>query len=52
MDDHKENLAVQDREVALFGAVLADADLDAELEALEQLEADEAMQEMGDLAPQ
>ena len=41
MDDHKENLAVQKREQELFGKVLEDEDLMGELEALEQLEADE-----------
>lgn len=41
MEDHKENLQIQEREQQLFGKVLVDADLMDELEALEQLEADE-----------
>ena len=51
MDDHKENLAVQEREQALFGKVLDEADLLGELEALEQLEADELGEQIPDLGP-
>ena len=41
MDNHKENLQLQEREQQLFGKVLDEADLLGELEALEQMEADE-----------
>ena len=52
MDDHKENLAVQKREQELFGKVLEEEDLLSELEALEQLEADELANQIPDLGPQ
>ena len=49
MDDHKENLAQQQREAELFGEPLKDDDLMNELEELERLEAEA---EMGELGPQ
>ena len=49
MEDHQENLAVQQREQELFGKVLQDDDLLSELEALE---AEEAAQQLPELGPQ
>ena len=43
VEDHKEQMALREREVELFGEELADEDL---LNELEQLEADEAAAQM------
>ena len=40
-DDHEENIRIQEQEQELFGKVLEDADLEDELAALEELEANE-----------
>jgi len=47
-ESHKENLAMHDMEVEMFGEALKDSELADELDALV---ADAVKNEMGDLAP-